>query len=102
MYDKIPKIIFMEVGKMANYNLQELKRLASVCQEAPKFSEETYREKQVKRGLRDIDGTGVIAGLTNISDVIAKKVINGEKVNVHVVIGKNSASIGSPLLFGSF
>ena len=65
---------------MANYNLQELKRLASVCQEAPKFSEETYREKQVKRGLRDLDGTGVIAGLTNISDVIAKKVINGEKV----------------------
>jgi hypothetical protein len=29
-------------------------------------------------------------------------IINGEKVNVHVVIGKNSASIGSPLLFGSF
>ncbi len=66
---------------MANINVQELKRLADVCREAPKFSEETYREKQVKRGLRDLDGTGVIAGLTNISDVIAKKTINGEKVS---------------------
>ena len=34
---------------MINYNAKELKRLANVCLEAPKFSEETYKEKQVKR-----------------------------------------------------
>ena len=29
-------------------------------------------------------------------------IVNGERVNLHVVIGENSASIGSPLIFGSF
>ena len=29
-------------------------------------------------------------------------VINGEKVNLHVVVGENSISIGSPIIFGSF
>ncbi len=64
-----------------NWNVQEIQKLANICREAPKFSEEIYREKQVKRGLRDLDGTGVVAGLTDISDVIAKKVVNGEKVS---------------------
>ena len=34
----------------------------------------------VKRGLRDVNGKGVLAGLTNISDVCAKKIVNGEEV----------------------
>ncbi|MBE7087310.1 MAG: citrate synthase, partial [Clostridiales bacterium] len=44
--------------------LDQIKRLSEVFKTIPKFSEETYREKQVKRGLRDVDGTGVIAELT--------------------------------------
>ena len=56
---------------------EELARLANICKSAPKFAEETYREKQVKRGLRDEKGAGVITGLTDISDVIAKKNIDG-------------------------
>lgn len=55
----------------------ELERLADICKSAPKFAEETYKAKQVKRGLRDESGAGVITGLTDISDVIAKKNING-------------------------
>lgn len=58
----------------------ELKKLTGILQSLPKFSEETYRQNNVKRGLRDIDGTGVVAGLTDISDVIAKKTIDGVKV----------------------
>ena len=58
----------------------EIKELGKVLREIPKFTEQTYRDKQVKRGLRDVDGTGVIAGLTDISDVIAKKVVDGQKV----------------------
>ncbi len=58
----------------------EIKHLGEIFREIPRFSEETYREKQVKRGLRDLDGTGVIAGLTDISDVIAKKTVDGVKV----------------------
>lgn len=36
-------------------------------------SPELYRQYDVKRGLRDIDGNGVVAGLTNISEVKAKE-----------------------------
>ena len=58
---------------------EKIKDLAGVCKNIERFSEETYSKNQVKRGLRDIDGTGVIAGLTDISDVIAKKVVDGKK-----------------------
>ena len=67
------------IGHKKGYT-EQVENLAKLCKTTPTFSEEVYREKQVKRGLRDIDGTGVIAGLTDISDVIAKKVVDGEKV----------------------
>ena len=57
-----------------------LDKLAEICKNAPKFTEETYRENQVKRGLRDEKGAGVITGLTDISDVIAKKKVGDELV----------------------
>lgn len=66
---------------MLKHNVnEEIKRLANVCRSTPKFTEEQYKSNQVKRGLRDVDGTGVVTGLTDISDVIAKKVIDGVKV----------------------
>jgi len=34
----------------------------------------------VKRGLRDLNGKGVLAGLTNISDVCASKIVDGKSV----------------------
>lgn len=64
---------------MTHFDLEKLHELASIIKSTPKFSEETYKENNVMRGLRDQNGTGVITGLTDISDVIAKKVINGEK-----------------------
>ena len=57
--------------------LIELHDLANIIKQTPKFSEETYRANNVMRGLRDQNGTGVITGLTDISDVIAKKEIDG-------------------------
>ena len=39
-----------------------------------------YVEYDVKRGLRDINGKGVLAGLTQISNVQAVKVIDGKEV----------------------
>lgn len=56
---------------------EQIAKLAEICRSTPKFSEETYREKQVKRGLRDEKGAGVVTGLTDISDVIAKKNVDG-------------------------
>ena len=42
-----------------------------------KIPEELYSEHTVFRGLRDLNGNGVVAGLTNISQVTAKKIVDG-------------------------
>ncbi len=39
-----------------------------------------FSEYNVKKGLRDESGNGVLAGLTNIANVTAKKIVNGEAV----------------------
>lgn len=57
---------------------EEMNKLSEILKATPKFTEETYRKNNVMRGLRDQNGTGVITGLTDISDVIAKK--NGEPI----------------------
>ena len=41
---------------------------------------ELYLKLDVKRGLRDLSGKGVLTGLTRISDVRANRIINGEPV----------------------
>ncbi|WP_143319149.1 citrate synthase [Clostridium sp. HBUAS56010] len=41
-----------------------------------------FKEHDVKKGLRNEDGTGVIVGLTRVSDVVGYEYQNGEKVNV--------------------
>lgn len=43
------------------------------------IAKEKFDEYGVKRGLRDQNGNGVLAGLTNISTVCGAKLINGEK-----------------------
>jgi len=50
--------------------------LASVIS-AEVIPSELYTEHKVFRGLRDLNGNGVLAGLTNISQVKAKQVIDG-------------------------
>ena len=37
---------------------------------------------EVKRGLRDVNGEGVRAGLTEISEICSYRIINGEKVPI--------------------
>lgn len=39
-----------------------------------------YTKYDVKRGLRDINGKGVLAGLTEISEVKSTEIVNGESV----------------------
>ena len=41
---------------------------------------EDYIRYDVKRGLRDLNGKGVVAGLTEISDIVAKKVVDGQEL----------------------
>ncbi len=50
------------------------------CLENCRIEPQLYLEHQVFRGLRDLSGKGVLTGLTEISDIISKKVIDGETV----------------------
>ncbi len=47
----------------------EIIKLAEKSMEGYKISPELYTKYDVKRGLRDINGNGVVAGLTNISTI---------------------------------
>lgn len=58
----------------------EIMYLSELCEKNNAIDKELYTKYDVKRGLRDLNGKGVLAGLTNISDVCATKVVNGETV----------------------
>ncbi|MBQ3562586.1 MAG: citrate synthase, partial [Clostridia bacterium] len=50
-----------------------------MCLENCRIESQLYLEHKVNRGLRDLDGKGVLTGLTEISDIISKKNINGQE-----------------------
>lgn len=58
----------------------EILYLADLCEKSNAIDRELYVTHNVKRGLRDLDGRGVLAGLTNISDVCASKEVDGVRV----------------------
>ena len=58
----------------------KIKELEGLCEANTGIDKELFVKHDVKRGLRDVNGKGVLAGLTNISDVCAKKIVNGEEV----------------------
>ena len=58
----------------------KIKELAGLCEANTGIDKELFVKHDVKRGLRDVNGKGVLAGLTNLSDVCAKKIVNGEEV----------------------
>lgn len=57
--------------------------LTKLAKEAAYISPKEYRQNNVKRGLRNANGTGVIVGVTRISDVVGYEVdADGNKVSV--------------------
>lgn len=58
----------------------EIERYAGLCIKNNAIDKELYTKYEVKRGLRDLNGKGVLAGLTNVSDVCAKKLVGGKEV----------------------
>ena len=66
---------------MANEELykitSELERLSELCVKNGGIDRQLYTKYDVKRGLRDINGKGVLAGLTEISEICAKKMVDG-------------------------
>ncbi len=61
----------------------DILRLAAMSEKAGIIDTELFTKYEVKRGLRDLNGKGVLAGLTNISDVRATKMENGVSVPDH-------------------
>lgn len=61
----------------------EILRLSKKSEEAGIIDSELYTRYDVKRGLRDINGKGVLAGLTHISDVRATEIKDGVSVPAH-------------------
>ena len=56
----------------------ELESLSELCMTEGRIEKDLYTKYDVKRGLRDINGKGVLAGLTEISEICSSKVVNGE------------------------
>lgn len=46
-----------------------LKPYCDDCRKLLNIPEEAYKQYDIKRGLRNADGTGVLAGITRISNV---------------------------------
>lgn len=54
--------------------------LSEKCVENSNIAPELYNKFQVKRGLRDLDGKGVLTGLTEISTINSSKIVDGKSV----------------------
>ncbi len=61
----------------------DIVRLANLSQQADIIDTELFTRYDVKRGLRDLNGKGVLAGLTHISDVRATEIIDGVSHPAH-------------------
>ena len=67
--------------EMTEFN-NRLDKLAEYCMNSGRFDQDLYIEYDVKRGLRDSNGKGILTGLTEISDVVAFKSIHGRKIPI--------------------
>lgn len=58
----------------------QITRLAEKCVQNGAIDMDLYTKYAVKRGLRDVNGKGVLTGLTEISEIQSWKVVDGEEV----------------------
>lgn len=69
------------MGKYQSIDLDtKINKLVGLCEKNYDIDPALYQKYDVKRGLRDINGQGVRAGLTNISNVSATAIVDGESV----------------------
>ena len=66
----------MDLTQLNDYTI----RSEAVCRRNDTISPRLYDEYGVKKGLRDENGNGVLAGLTNISKITSSKIVDGKKV----------------------
>lgn len=72
----------MPIDKSINYSeiTPEIKELGQLCIDNSSIDPALYTKYQVNRGLRDLNGNGVLTGLTEVSDIVATKMVDGQKV----------------------
>ncbi len=70
----------MSRNNLRNDITPEIENYCNKCITNSKIDPALYIEHKVNRGLRDLNGKGVLTGLTEISDVISKKIIDGEAI----------------------
>lgn len=58
----------------------EMEALTDICVQNSKMDVSLYGKYDVKRGLRDVNGKGVLAGLTQISNIVAYEEVDGKQV----------------------
>lgn len=62
------------------HDMQLVDQLTADAEPHYEIEQELYKKYEVKRGLRDLDGKGVRAGLTTISKVSATQIVDGREV----------------------
>ncbi|WP_418790823.1 citrate/2-methylcitrate synthase [Phosphitispora sp. TUW77] len=67
---------------MTNHNPEFIDQLAALAKKNNKIKSENYARYDVKKGLRNSNGTGVLVGLTEIGNVHGYVIDEGEKVPV--------------------
>ena len=68
---------------MAGFKLKvtpEMEELTNICVSNSKMDISLYGKYDVKRGLRDINGKGVLAGLTQVSSIFSTEEVDGKSV----------------------
>lgn len=59
-----------------------IKKLEKLAVHNDPINPELYQKYEVKRGLRNANGTGVLVGLTRIGDVVGYEIKDGQKIAV--------------------
>ncbi len=60
--------------------MEYVKQKEQICRENDSISDELFSQYGVYRGLRDLDGKGVVTGLTTISKIVSFKTEDGRRV----------------------
>jgi citrate synthase len=72
----------MENPDFKQFETKMLQELSDMAIKSSKINPELYAKYQVKRGLRDLDGKGVLVGLTEIGEVHSYIIDEGEMIPV--------------------
>ncbi|MBQ7964468.1 MAG: citrate/2-methylcitrate synthase [Ruminococcus sp.] len=63
-----------------HFSDDRIKQLAQVCEANGSIDKDLYTKFDVKRGLRDLNGAGVLTGLTDICEIRQNKIVDGKPV----------------------